>query len=776
MPERIGPFRLLAHLGAGGMGSVYLAERCDTDFVQRVALKLLDRSPHHAPAIAARERRVLASLAHPNITAFIDAGYADSCPWLAMEYVDGEPLLDYCRERNLGVRERVRLLEQICAAIAHAHAQLVVHRDLKPANVMVTSEGTVKLLDFGIAQVIDPGEANSPATRVFTPEYAAPEQLRGERATAATDVHGLGLILYELVADRRLPLLDRGDSRREWTTGELARNATRARTASTNPPTSPPQHDAAAMTRALRGDLGRIIVHALAPDPIQRYDSAASMREDIRRWLAYRPLGIGRPGLGYLANRFVRRNRTLVVFASIALVALLGLSGVALWQAQRAQQMAADAEHARVFLSNLFASANPFKVSGGSGKAVDLLHEAALHVEKEFEDAPEMQAQVRATIATALLNTGDSVQALPLLERSVAQLRTLPRVGAARLGATLVTLALAREDNRDIDGAQVAFTEARALLHDSDASHGEDRIGAVTGLAKIANLRGDHAGAQRMHEEVLRERIADEGPESPDIAMDLMNLAADELYDEDFTQAEELAQRAHAMLERTAGVRHPRNIYVDNVFGLAQSYAGHHAAALATLRGAVELARATLKPGATMIGITLGSLGAAQYRAGDYTAAIAGLREARAINANNPRRGASELMLGLAELHADTTAAKETLAEARRTLALPGSGGDPQYIALADAAYGAALAATGSPAEGERMVRSARAGLLAGPRADSVRLGDIDLLLADVLAHNGMPDEARTMREDALAVFRRVYGKDHPETRNLVARLSATTP
>jgi len=296
----------------------------------------------------------------------------------------------------------------------------------------------------------------------------------------------------------------------------------------------------------------------------------------------------------------------------------------------------------------------------------------------------------------------------------------------------------------------------------------------VTGLAKIANLRGDHASARAMHEEVLRERTADEGPESPDIAMDLMNLAADMLYDEDFAQAERFAERAHAMLERTAGANHPRNIYVDNVLGLAQSSAGHPAAAIATLRGAVELARATLKPGAGMIGNTIASLGAAHLRALDYPAAVASLREARVLNANNPRRGNSELMLGLAELHADPAAARATLEEARRALAMPGSGGDIQFVALADAAWGAAIAAGGDSREGERIIRDARSRLLASPRADSVRRGTIDLLLADVLAREGTHEEERAMREEALAIFRRAYGEKHPETQEVARQLSTT--
>src|SRR4029077_3345485 len=169
--------------------------------------------------------RILAALTHPNITAFVDAGNENGRAWLAMEYVEGEALRDYCEHHGLEVRERVRLFDQVCAAVAHAHAQLVVHRDLKPSNVLVTADGVVKLLDFGIALVLDPADEHTPATRVFTPEYAAPEQLRGERATTATDVYGLGPMLYELVCGRRLPTLENRGSDAGWTTAELARLA-----------------------------------------------------------------------------------------------------------------------------------------------------------------------------------------------------------------------------------------------------------------------------------------------------------------------------------------------------------------------------------------------------------------------------------------------------------------------------------------------------------------------------------------------------------------------
>ncbi|HET7063280.1 MAG TPA: serine/threonine-protein kinase, partial [Rudaea sp.] len=526
MPTRIGPFRLVRRLGAGGMGVVYLAEREGADFTQRVALKLLDTNVARMTRFASRERRILAGLAHPNITAFVDAGSDDVSTWLAMEYVDGETLVDYCQSRNLDLRGRVMLFDQVCAAVAHAHAQLVVHRDLKPSNVLVNAEGAAKLLDFGIAQILDVTDERAPATRVFTPEYASPEQLRGDHATTATDIYSLGLMLYELIAGKRLPTMGRpGDA--DWTTAELARLATTQPEAVPDSPAAPGA--AKLVARQLRGDLGRIIAHAVAAEPAHRYASVLQLREDLTRWLEHRPLTIARRKFSYVAARFVRRHRVAVAVGAIAVAGLIGLSIVALWQAQRAQAMAERADRARSFLADMFASADPFSTKGGR-TSVDRLRDGAQRIEEHFGDAPETQAELRATIASVLDRIGEPAQARDLMLRSVEQLRQIHGSRAPQVGVALTRLALAREDSGDLDGAHADFSEAYAILQGSGATYAKARIEAVTGLAKLANLRGDFADAERMHESVLKERQESEGPESADIAMDLMNLAADSLY------------------------------------------------------------------------------------------------------------------------------------------------------------------------------------------------------------------------------------------------------
>lgn len=772
MPTQIGPFRLLSLLGMGGMGSVFLAEREGVDFTQRVALKLLNAAGPGVVRLIARERSILAALSHPNITALVDAGSENGQAWLAMEYVDGEPLLDHCNRLQLDASARVRLFDQVCAAVSYAHAQLVVHRDLKPSNVLTTRDGTVKLLDFGIATVLAPDSHEQPATRAFTPEYAAPEQLRGERATTATDVYALGLMLYELIAGRRLPTTAReGDGAADWTTARLARfagTATDAKQATTGK----------AQTRVLYGDLGRIIAHAIAFDPAQRYATVAQMRDDLSRWLDHRPLSIGRYKFSYVAARFVRRHRVAVAIAAAAVLGLIATSAFALWQAHEARLMAARAEHAKAFLAALFTEANPYETKRGGKNVADLLRAAAQRIDGEFADAPDMQVELRTIVAEALDRLAEPGLARELAQRNVDQLRQTHGERAPQVGAALAALAIDTEEAGDIDAARRHFEEAYALLRDAGSAWARDRINAMTGLAKMANRRDDYAEAQRWHEAVLREREAREGPESQDIAMDLMNLSSDAGYQEHFAESEALAERAHAMIGHVFGPEHPRTIYVDSNLGVAQIDMGRYDEAVRTYQKVVATARRTLPPGARMLGTVLGGLGNAQFNAGDDKAAEATLSEAISILANVNDAGAkgySELRLGLVQLHSHRSEATQTLNDARADLVVSASrlAGTAKMALWAQAAYGAALAANGDAAEGEHQAREARSAFLASKFAGNHLLAEIDRLLADVLDREAAVDEARRLREEALSVYVRVLGTEHPRTRALAEQLKS---
>lgn len=511
MPLAIGPFRLLKWIGSGGMGVVYLAERSGADFIQRVALKLLDGDATRVSRLAARERRILAALTHPNITAFVDAGNENGRAWLAMEYVDGQPLRDYCERHGFEVHERVRLFDQVCAAVAHAHAQLVVHRDLKPSNVLVTADGVVKLLDFGIALVLDPADEHTPATRVFTPEYAAPEQLRGERATTATDVYGLGLMLYELICGKRLPAFERGTDGAEWTTAELARQAI----------TPMPDGDAAStrreprtLSRLLRGDLGRIIAHALAPNPAERYASVALLREDLARWLDHRPLTIGRPALTYVAARFVRRHRFGVAAAAFGLAAIVGLSAAALWQAREktleatlARAQAARAEAIQKFLGGIIDQANPDRNGGKPITAHDLIEKGEQQI-GTFDAQPALQADVLVALGKAYVGVSDYARAQTLLDRAQGLLakQGIPEDVRARV---LAGVAEFEVGNAKYEAALAHAREAEALLEADPHTNPAEIASVHMHIAQALDGLGDAAKTEAfLRASLARDRAA----------------------------------------------------------------------------------------------------------------------------------------------------------------------------------------------------------------------------------------------------------------------------
>jgi serine/threonine protein kinase len=330
--QTLGPWRLIEPLGRGGMGEVWLAARADGAYERQVALKL----PHAHLLTGAlrdrfrRERDILAALSHPSIARFYDAGMADGDqPWLALEYIDGVPITDYCNAHASSLRERIGLLRQVASAVQAAHARLIVHRDLKPANVLVTASGDVRLLDFGIAKLLGDDDAAGDLTqlggRVATPDYAAPEQLDGGVVTVATDVYALGVLLYELLTGQRpFPAVSRL-GRMVDVRGEAPLASTRV--ASTRAP--------GRARAALRGDLDAILARALDPDPSRRYASVAAFADDLQRHLEHRPIAARHIGRGQRAARFVRRHRQGVAMAATLLLMLAGGIGGVLWQAKR---------------------------------------------------------------------------------------------------------------------------------------------------------------------------------------------------------------------------------------------------------------------------------------------------------------------------------------------------------------------------------------------------------------------------------------------------------
>lgn len=420
----VGPYRLIRELGTGGMGRVWLAERIDGSVHRQVALKLPRMG--WARGVAERltqERDALATLEHPNIARLYDAGVVQAGrPYIAMEYVDGIVLTDYLSSKQCSVRERLRIFLQIAAAVAFAHANLIVHRDIKPQNILVTAEGSARLLDFGAAKLLGRDEEQNLTRQVGTaisPDYASPEQIRGERITVASDIYSLGVLLFEMLAGERPYKLARQSG------AALEHAIVNAEI----PRVSSVRSLAPAVARQLRGDLDAIIARATQVNPVHRYASAQALAEDIERHLAGEPVLAQPQSAFYRLRKFAARHRYGVGTAASVLVALGAGAVVSLWQADEARQQAARAERVKDFVISIFTQAVPKSGVGGTVTATDLLAVAASRLDRELAGDPAVAAELGLIIADSYDALGYTNETVPILRAAVA--RAEASLGAA---------------------------------------------------------------------------------------------------------------------------------------------------------------------------------------------------------------------------------------------------------------------------------------------------------------------------------------------------------
>jgi serine/threonine-protein kinase len=580
IPDRIGAWRPIRLLARGGMGAVYVGERADGAYDQRVAIKLLPagtRADLHSRFIA--ERRILARLHHPNIARLIDGGTTgNGLPFLVLEYVEGEPLTTWCDRHALSLESRLRLFLDVCAAVSWAHANLIVHRDIKPANVLVEAAGDggeprVKLLDFGIAKLLDDEPFDdAPATRadlrLLTPDYAAPEQVRGEAVTTATDVYQLGVLLYELLAGRRphrfasrtLESIEREicgkDPARPGVAFDQAREdgvpdgVATARARSTTPKR---------LARSLAGDLDTIVMHALAKEPARRYASVEAFAADVRRHQDGLPVRARPDSLTYRTGKFVRRNRAAVLAGTAIASLLIVLVGSTIVQNGRIQAERDRAEQAAGFLADLFGDLEPAQARGSAVDPREILDRATARVSIEMSDDPLLQAELfdvlgrvyqmrgffaeaepllrnalalrerelpadhgdvadsRYTLADLLGEMDRQAEAEPLLAAAAAVLRDRLGDGHQRVAEIEVWQAIARRDAGDFAVADSIIAAAIDKLRSTDA----DPLELSTALlyaGRIRIERGQPRAAAQPMQEALDIRIGLMGREHPTVA------------------------------------------------------------------------------------------------------------------------------------------------------------------------------------------------------------------------------------------------------------------
>jgi serine/threonine-protein kinase len=571
----LGPWRIVREVGRGGMGSVYLAERADDAFELQVAVKVVKRGMDSAEVLRRfrDERRILASLDHPGIARMLDGGAAsDGRPYLVMEYVEGEPIDRWCETRQLDIRQRVALFTSVCEAVHEAHRRLVVHRDIKPTNVLITATGTPKLLDFGIAKLLDGDDASATVTsaRLLTPAYAAPEQIAGDQITTATDVYSLGVLLHELLTGER------------------------------------PRPDTPRAPRPLSGDLEVIGARAMAADPERRYGSALQLAEDLDRWADGRPVLARADSIAYRTSRFVRRNRLAVSASAIAVVMLLGFA-VAMAAAQRrtadalvrVQTERDTAEEVASLLEGVFSAGDPTVARQerlDTFRVAALLDRSTERVRDGLADQPAVQARLLRALGDAYRGMGLYAAADPLLRDAVAVHRTLEdslalanalnSVGLLELERgrsaeaetwlaeavaiqrrqldadpavivrMLSNLAATRQNQNDIPGAIALYDEAEQLINSAAVPDTGQLTLILNGRGQMAQRAGDFEGAAAVAERILAIDRARLGAEHPRVAIGLVNVAFMKQRLGDLEGADSLQSEAVAMLSRTVGEDH----------------------------------------------------------------------------------------------------------------------------------------------------------------------------------------------------------------------------
>jgi eukaryotic-like serine/threonine-protein kinase len=716
--RRVGHYRVEAKLGEGGMSTVYLAVRADDAYQQKVALKVLgygaDRSDLSARFRA--ERQILASLDHPGIARLLDGGTIDDGrPYLVMEYIEGAPLDQYCDRHRLGLDARVDLVRRVCAAVQYAHQNLVVHRDIKPSNILVDAGGVPRLLDFGIAKLLQgaavPGtiEATMTGQQLMTPQYASPEQVEGGAITTATDVYSLGVLLYVLLTGQlpyRLPgtgsdalqraVVEQDPERPSSAVGRATPEGSprpSERAAGEGPTQEalsaarglrPPQ-----LRRKLRGDLDNIVLMALRKEPERRYASVGLLSEDLRRYREQLPVAAQSATLGYRARKFVRRHTVGVAAAALGLAMILGLAATMTVQAVRLarqrDEIRAERDKAlevRGFLEEVFAGSDPGEARGETVTARELLDKGAARVMAKLENQPETQAALALVIGKVYLSLGLNDRALPLLQQSLAQRQRL---------------------------------------------HGDDHLDVADSLLALSVLdqnRGDFAAAEASQRRALAIQRRELGGDDRRVGDTLTDLSVTLLSLAKYPEAETVAREALAIHDKAPGGQEAVAYDLNNLASVLRR-SGRLAEAEAAYRDALAAARAVFGPAHPQLTRTINNLAVVLKDRGDLAGAEPLLREALAM---------SRRLYG--EEHPDVALQLSNLASLRGA-----RGDDDEWIALA------------------RQALAMRRKLL-GPDHEQVAnsLGN----LGEALQEKGDRAGARALHEDALRIQGKVFGNDHP--------------
>lgn len=779
----VGPYRLIRRLGHGGMGQVYLGARSD-DFEKFVAVKIIRRGMDTEEILQRfrTERRILASLVHPNIARLLDGGATeDGLSYFVMDYVDGKTITKYADEHRLSVRARLGLFKKVCSAVHYAHQNLIVHRDLKPSNILVTDEGEVKLLDFGIAKFLRPEERDFtvPVTRtevrVMTPEYASPEQARGDVITTVSDVYQLGILLYELLTGSRPYNFSnerRAEIERIINETEPDRPSTAISHASTVGDTDVDVSEMRStpidrLRKQLSGDLDRIVLMALRKEVDRRYQSADQFLEDINRYLSGLPVHAQSDAWFYRSGKFIQRHRIGVAATTAVAVLLVAVSVLAL---RFALITARQNEEIRIALEkkdqvtdltiSMFEVSDPEIARGRDFTARELLERSTERIERELADQPDVQAEMFHALGSVYLQLGLFDEAEPLLQRALAMRRELyGNEDAGELAQSLFDLAQWYEEVGEAEQSEQHHVEAlemRQRLYESPnaaIAQSMNELGVV-----YYYYIGNSEQAEQLWSAALDMRLDLEGPESRDISETMVNLAV-VLHDKgEYESAEQYYRQGLAMQRKLLGDDHP--FVATTLYNLGsflfdlESYSE----ARKYLRESLDLRTLLYGDKHSLVANGMNMLGQALYHSGNLAEAEIHLRRALELHTNDfggvhARVGRDLQILGLVRWkRSDPDGASTLISEAISIYQTVFADG---FFLTAEAQMNLAEIRLDQNrlVDAERLLRPALALYTELYSEESQQTARTQLLLGKCLTRSGVFDEAEQLISKSIAYF-----------------------
>jgi len=799
-------WRITARIGRGGMGDVYKAARAQGDFDQRVAIKVLQHSARQEFERFQVERRILARLEHPSIARLLDGGTTpDGRPYMVMEYVEGLPITQYCVSTETSLPQRLRLFIQVCEGVAYAHSSLIVHRDLKASNILVTADGQVKLLDFGIAKLLDSGSDPALTQAPLTPAFAAPEQLLGQPITTATDTYALGVLLFELLTGAH-PWIRSGSAIAQAMRAVVNKPAPLASSAAATPVSA----------RALRGDLDAIVAKALREEPSRRYVTADSFKADIERYLSGDTVEARGGARLYRLGRTLRRNRGLVAAVLLVLVSLaVGLS-IATFQARQAaierdiaRRDASREEAVRYGLTRLFRAAISDQ-GGQKATAKSMIDQSALRVLHEYRDQPKLAGPLVLTLADLYGALQDVAGAGALLEGFLAEERG--QANPSDLADARQKLANIELLRGHTDRSGQLLQQAMTFWEQAPRQYAEERLEGMGIRAKLERAHGDIDRSIRTSRATLDERIALSGRNNRETAV-LYNSLAISLTSANRLEEALAAYRETIDIYRKIGMGDALDtqIILGNV-GTLELRTGEIQAAQEQLRSAIEHER-ELAGDSAAVAAAMGYYGRALWILNRNSLEVlseAAALAARYAGASSPVSLQNRLFLADAQLSAgDLEAAHATLSEvvasankqygAAHPLSLRAqlgygrwalaSGRDVDLTEVVDSLRKAGPAAKLSLAEALELLGRVQltkhenlAGLGSLKEAVALResaapasweLAHVRVALGAALKANGDAEAACTVLQQAAAVLPSQLGSDHPETISLYNQVRA---